>query len=68
MTNINNLTLEQKVDLLKLLVDDLDIVLTAAYGATGHISSNNINISKEKDDFYNININTVVITTDICTG
>jgi hypothetical protein len=65
---INNLTLKEKVKLFKILVDDLDIVLTAAYGSIGTISSDDIYISKEDLSFRNIKIGTVVINTNIYTG
>ena len=39
---IEKLTFEQKVDLLKQLVDDLDIELTAHCGETGYFSSKDI--------------------------
>lgn len=62
---INNLMLEEKVELLKELVDNLDIVLTAPNGVSAFISSDDIYISKKRNLFYNINVGTVVIETNI---
>lgn len=57
--SVANLNFEEKVELLKELIDELDITLTAAYGATGGISSTDIQIY---DDIR------IYIHTDICTG
>lgn len=66
--NIENLSQQEKVDLLKELVDDLDIILTASYGATGTINSSNIEISDRQEKYTGINIGTIVIHTGIMTG
>ena len=42
--DINNLTFEEKTELLKLLIDDLDITLLAQYGEEGFISSKDVSI------------------------
>ena len=69
MINVKELSFEDKVNLLKDLVDDLDIVLTACYGATGYITSKDIDILSVKDEIYNeIKKETVVIHTGINTG
>jgi hypothetical protein len=66
---LERLSLSDKVDLLRFLVDDLDLVLTAAYGATGLISSESIEIANENIDYCGIiKDKTVVISTDISTG
>ena len=57
--NIENLSFNEKVELLKKLVDDMDITLTAAYGAEGFISSENIEVFDGEK---------IYIHTDICTG
>ena len=57
--DIENLKFEEKVELLKKLIDDLDITLTAAYGAEGFISSDNVKVF-DSERLY--------IHTDICTG
>lgn len=57
--SIEKLSLLEKVELLKELIDDLDITLTAAYGAEGTISSTDIEIY---DDVR------IYIHTSICTG
>jgi hypothetical protein len=57
--NITALSFEEKVELLKELIDTLDITLTAAYGSTGEISSNDIQIYDNTR---------IYIHTDICTG
>jgi hypothetical protein len=57
--NIAALSFEEKVELLKELTDTLDITLTAAYGSTGEISSNDIQIYDNTR---------IYIHTDICTG
>ena len=57
--NITALSFEEKVELLKELIDILDITLTAAYGSTGGISSNDIQIYDNTR---------IYIHTDICTG
>ena len=57
--DIKNLKFTEKVDLLKQLINDLDITLTAAYGAEGYISSDNIEVSDSEK---------IYIHTDICTG
>lgn len=64
---INNLDKNEKVELLKLLVDDLDIVLTACYGATGYITSDSISIW-DRDDDWELKRGMVVISTNIMTG
>ena len=56
---IETMTFQEKVELLKELLDDLDIILTAAYGASGYISSSNIEVYDETR---------LYIHTDICTG
>jgi len=56
--NIDNLTFEDKVNLLKLLVDDLDITLTAHYGATGYFCSNDVSIIEDEKVEIWTNINT----------
>ena len=58
--NIEALSFEDKVDLLKQLVDDLDITLTAHYGAESYICSSNIQ--------ENTLDKTVTIWTGIMTG
>lgn len=66
---VNNLTILEKVELLKELVDNLDIVITAAYGASGYISGEYIYIATEDDsDYHAKKGKTVFISTDICTG
>ena len=57
--SVANLSFEEKVELLKELIDALDITLTAAYGATGSISSTDIQIYDNTR---------IYIHTDICTG
>ena len=57
--NIEKLSFLEKVELLKELIDDLDITLTAAYGAEGVINSTDLEIY---DDVR------IYIHTDICTG
>ena len=65
--NIEELTLHEKVNLLKELIDDLDIVVTGAYGATGFIRDCYLN-EVANEHCLEITINTVVIDTNICTG
>ena len=59
MNTIESLSFEEKVKLLGELIDDLDIILTAAYGEEAMISSSNIQIYEE---------NKIYIHTGICTG
>jgi hypothetical protein len=67
--HIATLTLEEKVELLKELIDSLDILVTASYGATGYISSEDINIANKDNNDYSIKANqTVIISTNIMTG
>jgi len=56
--NITNLSTIEKVELLKQLIDNLDITLYAHYGAEGYITSTDITLKGEE----------VSINTDICTG
>jgi len=56
---IDNLSFEDKVNLLKDLLDDLNITLTAHYGAEGYVSSNNITVHDNEE---------IKIWTGICTG
>ena len=56
--DIKNLEFTEKVDLLKQLINDLDITLTAAYGAEGYMSDNIEVLDNER----------IYIHTDICTG
>ena len=42
--DIENLKFAEKVELLKKLIDDLDITLTAAYAAEGFIKSDNVEV------------------------
>lgn len=66
-TDITTLKLEEKVDLLKELIDSLDILVTASYGATiGYISSEDISIADKDDETYEIIAKkTVIISVDI---
>lgn len=57
--DIENLNFTEKVELLKKLMDDLDITLTAAYGAEGFITSDNVEVFDSER---------IYIHTDICTG
>ena len=57
--DIEILKFAEKVELLKKLIDDLDITLTAAYGAEGFISSENVEVFDSER---------IYIHTDICTG
>ena len=57
---VEDLNFREKVKLLKYLLDDLDIELTAYYGATGYVSSKDV-----KPDFANKKL---IIETDIMTG
>ena len=57
--SVANLSFEEKVELLKELIDALDITLTAVYGATWGISSTDIQIYDNTR---------IYIHTDICTG
>ena len=57
--DIENLKFTEKVDLLKQLINDLDITLTATYGAEGYISSSNIEVFDNER---------IYIHTDIYTG
>lgn len=58
MIDIEKLLFDEKVELLKALIDDLPIELDAAYGEVGYISSSNVSIQDK----------TVRIWTGICTG
>ena len=64
---IENLSTEDKLKLLKLIFDNLDIVLTAAYGASGRVDTDRINIATE-DSGNIIKGETIVIDTGIITG
>lgn len=67
--DITKLSLKEKVKLLKNLVDDLDIVLTACYGASETITSDDVDIATYDDKFHDIKKDhTVVISTNIMTG
>ena len=57
--NVKEMNFEEKVNLLKELLAELDITLTAAYGAEGYISSSDIEIYDGTK---------LYIHTDICTG
>lgn len=66
---INNLTTEEKVNLLKQLIDDLDITVFGCYGSSAKIYSEDIYISTRDDDYYNLKAGeTVEMGTDLCSG
>ena len=44
------MTNEEKVEMLKLLIDELEVVVTGLYGAEESISSNNVTIIPEIRD------------------
>jgi hypothetical protein len=45
---IEGLSFEQKLNLLKELIDDLDITLTAHYGAEGYMRSRDVTVKDEQ--------------------
>ena len=62
MSDIEELSFNEKVELLKALIDDLPIELDAYYGETGYISSSNVSVQNTDNKI------TVRIWTGICTG
>ena len=67
MKEIKDLTLSEKVDLLKELVNELDIVVLGCYGSSANVFAQEIHIAAEADKDYNIVAGqTVLIHTDIC--
>jgi len=71
--NIKELSTEEKVELMKALVDEMDIVITASYGATDIMCSENIMIANydQRDNLLYGEIKkgeTVIVATDIMTG
>jgi hypothetical protein len=65
--NLENLSLEERITLLKEIMDTLDIVATGAYGATEFIGSEDVHIAKF-DDYGIKKGETILIHTRICTG
>lgn len=60
--SIESMTFEEKVELLKQLLDDLPITLTATYGETAQVSSEDVSVIKTQ------NGEVIEIWTGICTG
>lgn len=65
--DISTMSLEDKVQLFKDLVDDLDIIITAAYGAEGYISSEDVHYAT-RDTYGSGKQTALFVDTDICTG
>jgi len=67
--DIKSLSEEKKVELLKELVDEMDIIVTACYGAVEPIGSGEIFLALMDDSDYLIEKGkTVIISTSIMTG
>ncbi len=67
--NTKELSLQEKLQILKDIFDSTDIVLTAAYGAHETISGTDIYIAIENIDYCGIHKDiTIIISTGIMTG
>jgi len=65
---IDDLSKEEKIELLGKLLDDLDVKVTGCYGSEAFVDSGDIRVCGEEYSYGIIKKGDVYLSTDLCSG